>query len=78
VSYGGPHQAIRKALLPYAVGSACARCSRAILPGQQVDLDHNDDRVGYRGWSHPRCNRSAGGRLGNERKRPAGRGLKAC
>ena len=49
--YGGQHQATRKAWLPYAAGSACARCGRPILPGQPVDLDHADDRVTYLGWS---------------------------
>ena len=56
-------------MLPYAVGSVCARCGRPILPGQPVDLDHTDDGVGYRGWAHRRCNRQAGGRLGRARQR---------
>ncbi|MGH8835719.1 MAG: hypothetical protein ACRDWG_12120 [Actinomycetes bacterium] len=67
--YGGEHQALRRAALPYAAGSACARCGRPILPGQPVDLDHTDDRAGYLGWSHRRCNRSAGARKGNAARR---------
>lgn len=66
--YGGQHQAIRRALLPTAVGQICCRCGRPITAGQAVDLDHTDDRAGYRGLAHSRCNRSAGGRLGAARK----------
>jgi hypothetical protein len=40
-----------------------------MVPGQALDLDHRDDRAGYLGMSHSRCNRQAGGRLGNERRR---------
>jgi hypothetical protein len=29
---------------------------------QQLDLDHDDDRQGYRGLAHARCNRQAGGK----------------
>jgi hypothetical protein len=68
VNYG-PHRSIRRALLPYAVGSLCVRCGLPILPGQPVDLDHTDDRAAYLGWSHSRCNRAAGARLGNARRR---------
>jgi hypothetical protein len=56
-------------MLPYAVGSACVRCGRPILVGQPVDLDHTDDRTTYLGWSHAACNRRAGARLGNHRRR---------
>jgi hypothetical protein len=47
------------------VGRPCCRCGRPILPGEAVDLDHNDDGVGYLGWSHSHCNRSAGAVKGN-------------
>jgi hypothetical protein len=40
-----------------------------MLPGQPLDLDHTDDRAGYRGFAHAKCNREAGARLGNERRR---------
>lgn len=66
--YGGDHEAIRRANLPYAYGTPCGRCGRPMLPGQPLDLDHNDDRTGYRGFAHARCNRSAGGRLGAQRR----------
>jgi hypothetical protein len=67
--YSGAHQAIRRALLPAAYGTACGRCGRLMLPGQSLDLDHNDDGVGYRGMAHRFCNQRAGGRLGNARQR---------
>jgi hypothetical protein len=66
--YGGSHQAVRRALLPYAVGAECARCGRPILSGEPVDLDHADDGAGYRGFAHQKCNRQAGGRLGRARQ----------
>jgi hypothetical protein len=67
--YDGQHQAVRRAMLPYAVGSVCVRCGRPILPGQPWDLDHTDDRAGYLGPAHQHCNRAAGARLGNARRR---------
>jgi len=33
-----------------------------MLAGQAIDLDHTDDRTGYRGFSHAECNRRAAGR----------------
>jgi hypothetical protein len=41
----------------------------AIQPGDAVDLDHADDGVTYRGWSHSSCNRRAGARRGQELRR---------
>lgn len=67
--YGGEHQAVRRANLPYAYGSACSRCGQPMLEGQDLDLDHHDDRQGYRGFSHSLCNRRAGGRLGAARRK---------
>jgi hypothetical protein len=40
----------------------CARCGHLILPGEKFHLDHTDDRTGYLGPSHERCNTSAGGK----------------
>jgi hypothetical protein len=64
--YGAAHQAVReryKALVASGL-ARCARCGRPIAKGAQFDLDHSDDRSGYLGVSHPRCNRLAGARRG--------------
>jgi hypothetical protein len=63
--YAGPHQAMRRRMLPYAIGSRCVRCGLVILRGQDLDLDHTDDGAAYAGWSHAHCNRSAGAQMGN-------------
>jgi hypothetical protein len=68
-AYAGPHQAIRRALLPDAYGRPCPRCGFPMLPGQALDLGHTDDRATYSGIEHARCNRQAGARLGNARRR---------
>lgn len=52
---------------------ACPYCGLMIQPGEQFDLDHavprelggQDDQVRP---AHPKCNRAAGGRLGNPRR----------
>jgi hypothetical protein len=67
--YGGTHAATRRAVARYAVGSACVRCGGPILEGEPWDLDHSDDRTGYLGPAHRRCNRAAGGRKGNALRR---------
>jgi hypothetical protein len=64
--YGYTHQRMRAALLPGAYGKHCPHwgidpeCTGLMLPGQDLDLDHNDDRTGYRGMAHASCNRRAG------------------
>ena len=42
----------------------CIEATRWIQPGASWDLGHNDDRTGWTGPEHERCNRSAGGRNG--------------
>jgi hypothetical protein len=40
--------------------ATCARCHQPIEPGEDWQLDHRDDRQGYLGPSHRRCNLRAG------------------
>jgi hypothetical protein len=58
--YSNKHRKLRAQLLPYAYGQPCTRCGRIMLPGQALHLDHTDDRAGYRGFSHAKCNIRAG------------------
>lgn len=71
--YGPDHRALRRALLPVAWGTPCARCGQPMLYGQALDLDHRDDGAGYLGMSHRSCNSAAGARKGNARRREATR-----
>lgn len=66
--YGAEHQRIRKATISSAYGTPCTRCGHPMELGQALDLDHLDDRSGYRGWSHSTCNRAAGARKVNNRR----------
>jgi hypothetical protein len=58
--YGAGHQARRRLLAPFVTSGAvrCARCGKRIEAGTPWDLGHTDDRSGYRGPEHRRCNRS--------------------
>ena len=40
--YGHAHQAKRAKLLAAAYGQPCTRCGQPMLPGQLLDLDHDD------------------------------------
>jgi hypothetical protein len=69
--YGTEHQLERERWTPIVeAGQAecaavvCLEPTRAIAPGSDWHLDHDDDRTGYRGPAHARCNTSAGGRNG--------------
>jgi hypothetical protein len=64
--YGYTHQKLRAQWEPkVATGNlTCPRCTKPILPGQPWQLGHTDDRTGYNGPEHARCNLSAGGRAG--------------
>jgi hypothetical protein len=61
--YGWKHQQARAdAIRNMQDGAACSRCGRPMRRSQAglLDLDHTDDRAGYRGLAHRTCNRRAG------------------
>lgn len=67
-AYGWAHQQARAEWAPVvALGrTICSRfkqdpqCPGVIEPGAPWDLDHTDDRTGYRGPAHESCNARAG------------------
>lgn len=75
---GLDHKAERQRLAPHVdAGHAfcaeriCVMPTRWIPPGTPWDLAHNEDRTGYLGPAHQRCNRAAAGRLTGQRRRQA-------
>jgi hypothetical protein len=69
--YGREHEQVRRALLSsYHPDTPCPRCDQplGIDPGA-LDLGHRDDGAGWNGLEHARCNRGAGGRLGQARRK---------
>jgi hypothetical protein len=67
--YSGPHRRLSELLRAGAHGLPCVRCGEPMLPGQPLDLDHDDDHPGrYRGVAHASCNRSAGATKGNRQR----------
>lgn len=70
-TYTSEQKTVRKALLAvYDPADPCARCGRPLGPDpSRIDLGHRDDRLGYNGLEHRRCNRQAGARKGNARRR---------
>ena len=44
--------------------AVCARCGLSIAPGAAWDLGHTEDRSGYSGPEHRKCNQLAGARKG--------------
>jgi hypothetical protein len=68
--YGGAHKKLRAATEAQAWGTACVRCGRVMLAGEQLHLDHRDGGGpgDYRGWAHAHCNTSAGAAKGNRQR----------
>jgi hypothetical protein len=66
--YGSSHQAERKRwdLVVQAGHVFCVRCGLLIVPGTRWHLDHSEDRLGYLGPSHARCNLRAAAKRGNK------------
>jgi hypothetical protein len=75
-AYAGDHKSVRRALIAvYEPTDPCWRCGRPLGPDpSRIDLGHTDDRAGYAGLECRRCNRQAGGRLGQARRRAAQQG----
>jgi len=65
--YGHLHRAARlHALSIYQPDDPCARCGEALgTDTSRIHLDHTDDREGYLGLSHRRCNLAAAAALTN-------------
>jgi hypothetical protein len=72
--YGADHRrARRQAIAAMQDGQPCARCGRPMWRSDAalLDLDHDDDRTGYRGLAHRGCNRRAGQAVAARRRRSA-------
>lgn len=54
--YGKDHVALRATLLPLAYGTPCALCGDVMNEGEELHLDHTEDRSDYRGMTHAACN----------------------
>lgn len=72
--YGWEHQQIRARTKPHAYGKPCTRCGNTLTrdPDDPIELDHDDEGRGYRGWSHRSCNRRAGALKALRRLPPEG------
>lgn len=60
--YNRRHKRLRQAwqVIIEISGVNCVRCGEPISPDQSWHLDHTEDRTGYLGPSHSRCNLKAG------------------
>lgn len=68
--YGSAHQrARRKAIAALVDGDPCSRCGGPMyrVDARTLQLDHNDERTGYRGLAHGPCNERAGAQTANAR-----------
>jgi hypothetical protein len=64
--WGSEHQKARKAAAArHNPHDPCTRCRQPLGPmGRWLHYDHTDDRLGYLGFAHARCNSVAGARRG--------------
>lgn len=69
--YGKEHVTLRAKLLPLAYGTPCALCGAVMNEGDDLHLDHTEDRVSYRGMAHAACNVRDGASRGGQRARQA-------
>jgi hypothetical protein len=62
--YGWPHQKLRAkwAKVVRAGAAVCSRCGESFGRDEPWDLDHTDDRRGWLGPAHPKCNRATASR----------------
>lgn len=67
--YDHAHQVLRAKLLPLAYGHDCPLCGLVMNHGDELHLDHNEDRSGYRGMTHAACNVLDGARRGGQAMR---------
>lgn len=68
---GWTHRRARAAALSRLYdGQPCVRCGGPMYraDARLLDLDHTDDRSGYRGLAHRTCNRRAGQAVGVARR----------
>lgn len=63
--YDRAHEHERARLLPLAYGQPCPHCGERMWPHDELHLDHTEDRIGYVGIVHARCNTSDAARRGN-------------
>jgi hypothetical protein len=70
LKYGTSHRNVRKqvARVVAAGYATCWRCKRPIHPDERWHLGHDDAGRVHAGPEHERCNLSAGGVVGNERR----------
>jgi hypothetical protein len=48
--WSGAHRRLSEQMRARAIGQACHYCSRPMLPGQPLDLDHAPDGRANRAW----------------------------
>jgi hypothetical protein len=68
---GWTHQRYRKVWdrVVRSGNAVCTRCLEPIAWDAPWDLDHTNDRTGYLGAAHRRCNQQAGALKGNSPRR---------